>query len=118
MADKNKYIGIAYEELQKLSADEIKRLEYEGREKAIRDHKSFMKGALEQGLEQGLQQGIRQGLDLGGHNKLKEITRKKLEKGMEIEQIAENLEEDTETIRSIYDEILRENEQEKKHNYL
>ena len=55
---------------------------------------------------------------MGGHNKLKEITRKKLEKGMEIEQIAKNLEEDTETIRSIYDEILRENEQEKKHNYL
>lgn len=33
MANKNKYIGIAYEELQKLSADEIKRLEYEGGEK-------------------------------------------------------------------------------------
>lgn len=101
MAEKNKYIGIAYEELQKLSADEIKRLEYEGREKAIRDHKSFMKGALEQGLEQGIQ--------LGGHNKLKEIMKKKLRKGMELEQIAEDLEEDTETIRSIYEEIIAEN---------
>lgn len=101
MAEKNKYIGIAYEELQKLSADEIKRLEYEGREKAIRDHKSFMKGAMEQGLEQGIQ--------LGGHNKLKEIMKKKLRKGMELEQIAEDLEEDPETIRGIYEEIIAEN---------
>lgn len=108
MADKNKYIGIAYEELQKLSSDEIKRLEYEGRERAIRDHKSFMKGALEQGLEQGVKQGIEE----GEHNKLKEITRKKMGKGMRIEQIAELLEEDTETIRSIYNEILHEKEKE------
>lgn len=32
-------INKAYEQLIKLSADEVKRLEYEAREKAIRDYK-------------------------------------------------------------------------------
>ena len=37
-AQEDPYIGKAYECLTKLSADEEKRLEYEAREKAIRDY--------------------------------------------------------------------------------
>ena len=104
MADLNKYIGIAYEELQKLSADELKRLDYESREKAIRDYKSFMRGALKQGLEQGLKEGQA----IGERSKLREITKKKMNRGMTAEEIADDLEEDVETIRSLYEEILKE----------
>ena len=104
MADLNKYIGIAYEELQKLSADELKRLDYESREKAIRDHKSFIRGAIRQGLKQGLDQGEA----LGERKKLREITEKKLNRGMTAEEIADDLEENIETIKSLYNEILAE----------
>lgn len=47
MAEKDKYIEEAYDTLKKLSADEEKRLEYEARQKVIRDHNSFMKSAGE-----------------------------------------------------------------------
>lgn len=50
MAKTNGYIGIAYEELQKLSADELKRLHYEAREKAVRDYNSQMRSALRRGV--------------------------------------------------------------------
>ena len=45
MAEKDEYIREAYEDLKKLSLDEQKRLEYEVRQKAIRDHNSQMKSA-------------------------------------------------------------------------
>ena len=35
MSETNKYLGEAHETLEKLSADERKRLEYEAREKAL-----------------------------------------------------------------------------------
>ena len=92
MAKTNEYIGIAYEELQKLSADELKRLDYEAREKAVRDYNSQMRSALRR----------------GARGKLKEQTRKKLEKGMNIDAIAEILEEDTDTIQELADEIEKE----------
>ena len=92
MAKTNEYIGIAYEELQKLSADELKRLDYEAREKAVRDYNSQMRSALRRGVCETL----------------KEQTRKKLEKGMTIDAIAEILEEDTDTIQELADEIMKE----------
>ena len=86
------HIVIAYEELQKLSADELKRLDYEAREKAARDYNSKMRSALRRGARETL----------------KEQTRKKLEKGMTIDAIAEILEEDTDTIQELADEIMKE----------
>ena len=47
MAEKDKYIDEAYKELEQLSADERKRLEYEAREKALRDHMMFVESAHE-----------------------------------------------------------------------
>lgn len=44
-----------------MSADERARLEYEARQKAIRDHDAIMKSAWENGLESGMKQGLEQG---------------------------------------------------------
>ena len=43
LADKNEYMEKAYERLTKISADKQKRLEYEAREKAVRDYNWQMK---------------------------------------------------------------------------
>ena len=61
IAKTDKFLGKAYEALTNLSADEKKRLEYEAREKAIRDHLHQMKSNWNAGHEQGLKQGIEQG---------------------------------------------------------
>ena len=61
IAKTDKFLGTAYEALTNLSADEKKRLEYEAREKAIRDHHHQMKSNWNAGHEQGLNQGIEQG---------------------------------------------------------
>lgn len=53
VAEKNEYIGKAYHRLTHISADEEKRLEYEAREKAIRDHNYLLKVNLEQGIRIG-----------------------------------------------------------------
>ena len=42
VADKDPYIKSAYQALQVISQDKQKRLEYEAREKAIRDHNQFL----------------------------------------------------------------------------
>ena len=47
----------AYEVLQKLSADERKRLEYEARQKAILDYNSQMSSAREDGIQIGEKRG-------------------------------------------------------------
>lgn len=49
MAKKDEYIDEAYKELEKLSADEQAKLEYEAREKAIRDYNYQMSSAVKQG---------------------------------------------------------------------
>ena len=53
MAEEDTYINEAYEVLQKLSADERKRLEYEARQKAILDYNSQMSSSREEGLRIG-----------------------------------------------------------------
>ena len=53
MAGEDNYINEAYEVLQKLSADERKRLEYEARQKAIRDYDSQMSSSREEGIRTG-----------------------------------------------------------------
>ena len=45
MAKKDEYIEEAYNELKKLSHDEQMRMEYELRQRAIRDHNMMMKTA-------------------------------------------------------------------------
>ena len=61
LASKDPYIESAYQQLQIISQDQEKRLEYEAREKAVRDHLQFMREAEERGLEQGRMEGWEQG---------------------------------------------------------
>nr|WP_207751426.1 Rpn family recombination-promoting nuclease/putative transposase [Mediterraneibacter glycyrrhizinilyticus] len=65
MAKKDEYIEEAYRELEKLSADEQAKLEYEAREKAIRDHNSQMNSALKRGMQRGMEKGIEEGMKKG-----------------------------------------------------
>lgn len=51
LATKNPYIRSAYEQLQIISQDKTKRLEYEAREKAIRDHNQMMFEAEQRGVQ-------------------------------------------------------------------
>lgn len=55
MAKCNEYMEEAVNTLFELSADEKKRLEYEAREKAIRDHNTQMYSAEQRGLERGIE---------------------------------------------------------------
>ena len=68
MAKMNKYFEEAFNTLQKLSADEQKRLEYELREKAVRDHIAYMDSARREGIaigeKLGEKRGEKQGIQL------------------------------------------------------
>ena len=93
MAGTSEYIEEAYRELERMSADERARLEYEARQKAIRDHDAIMSSAWETGMEKGLQQGIRQ--------ERQDIVFRMLEKGMDPEVIADLTGTDVEEIREL-----------------
>ena len=58
MAKEDTYIDEAYEMLKHMSADEKKRLEYEAREKAIRDYNSQMLELKEVGRKEGIKEGM------------------------------------------------------------
>ncbi len=53
LAEKNTYIDSAYQHLQLISQDKEKRMEYEAREKAIRDYNQSMFEARQQGRKEG-----------------------------------------------------------------
>lgn len=81
MAKKNSCFEEAYKELDKLSADEKKRLEYEARQKAIRDRDILIKTGENRGR--------------------KEIILSMIEAGLPLEQIAEITKETLETIQGL-----------------
>ena len=93
LARENTYINKAYDRLATLSADEEKRLEYEAREKAIRDYNWQMESNWNAGVKQGISIGISQGRV--------SLVCKKLLKGQSVEQIADALEETVESIAKI-----------------
>ncbi len=68
-AEASPQVEKAYERLIDISADEEKRLEYEAREKAIRDHNYLMdynlKRGREEGQKKGMELGIKQGIEQG-----------------------------------------------------
>ena len=105
MAEKDEYIGEAYEALKNMSEDEIKRMEYEARQKAIRDYNSYMHSAERRGIKNGIKIGRDEGIKLGRAELLKQQVKKKLAKGQSVEIIAEDLVEDIEVIRKIVDAL-------------
>ena len=72
MANTSEYLGEAYEALQKLSADETKRLEYEEREKALKDYNTFVVGAQRRAEERGRKIGEKRGEKRGRKSGRKE----------------------------------------------
>ena len=99
MAEKDEYIREAYEDLKKLSLDEQKRLEYEVRQKAIRDHNSQMKSAEKRGIEIGEKSGRQAAL--------KEVVAKMVGRNMSPEEIADLLGMKTQEIDELVEEIKR-----------
>ena len=81
MAEKNSNLQEAYDELDRLSADERKRLEYEARQKAIRDKNILFKTGVERGR--------------------KDIILSMFTSGMSVEQIADITKESTENIKKL-----------------
>ena len=89
IAQKDPYIDSAYQQLQIISQDKQKRLEYEARQKAILDYNQFMYEAEQRGKEQGEKIGREQGEKIGREQGEK-IGREQGEKEKGI-QIAKNL---------------------------
>ena len=65
MAGKNEYLEEAYEALQRLSADDRRRLEYEERDKALKDYNTQMNSARRQGQKIGEEIGEKRGEEIG-----------------------------------------------------
>ena len=61
IAEKDPYIQSAYNQLQIISQDKHKRLEYEARQKAILDHNQSILEAEQRGREEGIKEGIKEG---------------------------------------------------------
>ena len=124
MAEKDEYIKEAYEDLKKLSLDEQKRLEYEVRQKAIRDHNSQMKSAERRGEKRGIELGEKRDgwrearrarnrdwrearrtrIEIGTQSTLKRLVRANAESGKSLEEIAEFLELDLSEVQRLMEE--------------
>lgn len=65
MAKTNEYLDEAYNTLLQLSADDKKRLEYEAREKALKDYNTQIKSAEKRGLKAGEVIGRKAGEEIG-----------------------------------------------------
>ena len=65
MAKTNEYLDEAYNTLLNLSADEKKRLEYEAREKALKDYNTQISSAEKRGLKAGEEMGRKAGEEAG-----------------------------------------------------
>ena len=113
MAKTDMYIEEAYQDLLRFSAGETKRELYEAREKALRDYNSQMQSAREYGFqkgyndgrEAGMEVGMEVGMKAGIQTEKKRMVEKKLARGKSPDQIAEELEEDLETIYRLIKEV-------------
>lgn len=116
MAKKDEYIEEAYNELKKLSLDEQKRLEYELRQKAVRDHNMMMKSAEKRGLEIGEKRGLeigekrgeKRGIEIGKKQgeriALKRIVENQMKAGKTAEETAELLGLDPQEVKELTEE--------------
>ena len=108
MAKTDSYIEEAYKELEKLSADERAKLEYEARERAIRDYNSQMSSALRLGEQKGMERGMQQGIQQGEHAAFKHVVENMIRKGKSREEIAELLDLGLDEIAALAEEEPKE----------
>jgi len=104
MANKNEYIGEAYNTLVNLSADEQKRLEYEAREKAIRDYNAAISYAQKQGEQIGEARGEARGIEIGESRTIRILTMHK--NGDSNEKIAEACSVSMEEVKRVIDSVF------------
>lgn len=97
MPEKDSYMEEAYEMLKHMSVDEKKRLEYEAREKAVRDYHSQMQGMGEEDFAEGKEQGKK----ARKMRKVTSIITNMLRKGKSPEEIADLTGEELEEILEI-----------------
>lgn len=88
LAKKDPYIEKAYECLQTISQDREKRMEYEAREKALRDYNEGMLEAEERGEKRGMAIGQERGIAIGeergekrGQDRINELNRRLIAEG-------------------------------------
>ena len=86
LSGKNASIDKAYERLQVISQDRQKRMEYEAREKAVRDYNQMMRESHEHGISIGEKRGEKRGAE----QRSIEIAKKLLAAGVEEEIITES----------------------------
>ena len=106
MTHDNEYLAEAFTKLDKLSSDEQKRLEYEARQKALRDYNSLMEDAetrglekgMEQGMAKGMEQGMTKGVTMGQQAALKRIMEHNLSRGRSLQEIADFLGMDLQSV--------------------
>ena len=111
LAKKNPHIDSAYQHLQEISQDGQKRIEYEARQKAIRDYHQGMLEAEERGLEKGMTRGLEQGRQQGrmegraeGRAEGERIMLLRLLSAMSPEQAAQALQMNLEEVQRIMEE--------------
>ena len=89
IAEKNPYIDSAYKQLQIISQDKQKRLEYEAREKAVRDYNQGIYEAEQRGEKRGIEIGEQRGREIGERSSKKAIAKNLLDLGLPIEMITQ-----------------------------
>ncbi|MDE6424660.1 MAG: Rpn family recombination-promoting nuclease/putative transposase [Ruminococcus sp.] len=87
LAKKDEYIEEAYKQLEIISQDEQKRLEYTARQKAIYDYNTLIEENYNRGEATGIKKGIKQGIEQATSS----IAEKMRAKGYSEQEIAELL---------------------------
>ena len=85
IAQRDPYIGSAYQTLQAISQDSEKRMEYEAREKAIRDYNAGIMEAEERGIAIGEERGEMRGISIGEKKKAIRVAKNMLQESFDIQ---------------------------------
>ena len=102
MAKTNEYLKEACDTLIKLSADDEKRLEYEARERALRDYNTQIQSAMELGEARGLKKGMSKGINKGISKGKKMVLRNLFLRGISAEDGAAIVEMDISAVREMF----------------
>ena len=105
MYGKNEYIDKACDHIVELSADEMKKIEYDERFKALCDYNTQMNYNYNKGVEDGVQKGITQGIQQGIDMTMIDLIQTKLAKNMSIAEIAKELEKSEDIITEYINQI-------------
>lgn len=103
LATQDMYIKQAYEELEVISQDEQKRLEYTARQKALYDYNTMMEENFDNGVVWGMEKGIAQGRAEGEIRKAVAVVKKLMEQQFTLENALAVAEIDKETYEKYSD---------------